>query len=67
MANVSEIGVMKVVKDVTLGTGMVTAPVWVQWLQNASELVAFVAVLGGAVLVWLRVKLTLKEIRAKEK
>lgn len=67
MANVvTELGAAKQTIDYTLGVSVLTAPAWVQYLQNASVVVAFIAAIGGAILVWVRVRLALIELKQRK-
>lgn len=67
MGNVTQsIDTVKHTIDYTLGAGVITAPVWVQWLQVASSLAAFVAAFGGVILVTIRIAIAWRDWRRGE-
>lgn len=59
----SDLMTAKNVGDVGLGLGGATSPAWLQYLHTVNELAAAFAVLGGAVLVALRVALAYRELK----
>lgn len=49
--------------DTTIGMGGITSPFWYKWLHSANELAAFITIIGGAILILLRIALAIREWR----
>lgn len=48
------------VPDISLGSAAVTSPIWLQYLESGSKTVALV---GGAVLIVIRVAIAIRDWR----